>query len=411
MTTPFNQQFTTRSDSLWTDNNVDLSENHVYKIDNVPVLSYSELGLTITKSNLRQVGTLTTLDVSGNATLGDFAFFNSTVNRIGLGTAEPNSAISILENDVEIGIGSLAYGVASIGTFSNSSLSLTTDNISRILIKNSGEIVIGDELGKNGVVTINGTLNVTNFVADTRIERTSSLEFNPSKTESVYGLGLVWSGLDATRCFILRPNPERLYSSVSIDLDSNAGYFINGQPIVNANELGHTVVRSNLVKVGQLESLTVTGDTVLQGVLQSKALITDNIAVTNGSGTLTANIDGLNASNSIKLSVKENEVVYGDDNEILIGNTKQSRRPVKVFGNLSVGINNPDPDFSLSLSGNFIWANKKFISANTAPVAGNYSKGDICWNEDPKESGYVGWVCVDSGTPGRWLPFGSINRQ
>ena len=60
--------------------------------------------------------------------------------RVGLGTAEPNSAISILENDVEIGIGSPGYGVASIGTFSNSSLSITTDNISRILIKNSGEI-------------------------------------------------------------------------------------------------------------------------------------------------------------------------------------------------------------------------------------------------------------------------------
>lgn len=411
MTTPLNQQFTPRSDSLWADNNIDLSADHAYKIDNIPVVSYTELGLTVTKSNLRQVGTLTALDVSGNATLGDFAFFNSTVNRVGLGTSEPNAAISILENDVEIGIGSHSYGVATIGTYSNSNLSITTDNISRILIKNSGEIVIGDEVGKSGVVTINGTLNVTNFVSDTRIERTSSLEFKPSKTDSIYGLGLVWSGSDTTRSLVLSPNPERLWSSVSLDLKENSGYFINGEPVINSQELGSSVVRSNLIKVGALESLLVTGDTTVQGLFSSNSILAKDIVLNNGVQNLSIELDGLNHSSSIKLAVKENEAFYADDNEIILGNPGQNRRSVKVFGNLSVGVNNPDPDFSLAVSGNIMFGNKKFITGTSAPVSGTFSKGDICWNDNPQESSYVGWVCVDKGTPGRWLPFGSINRQ
>ena len=33
----------------------------------------------------------------------------------------------------------------------------------------------------------------------------------------------------------------------------------------------------------------------------------------------------------------------------------------------------------------------------------------IVWNDDPKPTSYVGWVCVREGTPGEWKAFGQIS--
>jgi len=411
MTLPANQQFTTRSDRLWADNNLDLTANRAYKIDNIPVLSYGELGITVTKSNLRQIGTLNTLEVTGNALLGEFAYFNSTVNRLGLGTDEPNASISILDNDVEIAIGSPTYGLANIGTYSNTDLAITTDNIARITVKNNGEVIIGDAVGKNGILRVHGSIYVDNFVSDTRVDRTSSLEFKSGRDSTVYGLGLNWVGVDFTRQLMMRAGPDRLWANVSFDLAENHAYFLNGKPVLTETELGSSIVTSNLVQVGSLQSLTVSGNATLQGDLIAGDTVVRSLGLNNGVNSLSVDVHGINANKSFKASVKQADILYGDDNEIVLGNSSQSRRPVKVFGQLSVGVNNPDPTVGLAVSGDIMFADKKFTAGDSAPADGQFNKGDICWNNNPQASSYVGWVCVVSGTPGQWLPFGAINRQ
>jgi hypothetical protein len=411
MTLPANQQFTTRSDRLWADKNLDLAAGQAYKIDNVPVLSYGELGITVTKSNLRQIGTLNTLEVTGNALLGEFAYFNSTVNRLGLGTDEPNASISILDNNVEIAIGSPAYGLANIGTYSNSDLAITTDNIARITVKNSGEVIIGDAVGKNGVLRVHGSIYVDNFVSDTRVDRSSSLEFKASKEGTVYGLGLTWASADFTRQLIMKSGPDRLWTNVSFDLAENHSYFLNGKPVLTETGLGSSVVTSNLVQVGSLESLTVSGNTTLQGDLIAGDTVVKSLGLNNGVNSISIDVYGINSNKSFRASVKQADVLYGDDNEIVLGNSSQSRRPVKVFGQLSVGINNPDPSVGLAVAGDLSFSDKKFTTGDVYPTEGQFNKGDICWNSNPQASSYVGWICVVSGTPGQWLPFGAINRQ
>ena len=87
---------------LWASVGFDTAHDQAYKIDNVPVLTSSGLGDTVVNSKLRAVGTLVNLTVSGNTTLGDFAYFNSSYNRLGLGTDEPSAALNILENNISI---------------------------------------------------------------------------------------------------------------------------------------------------------------------------------------------------------------------------------------------------------------------------------------------------------------------
>ncbi len=38
----------------------------------------------------------------------------------------------------------------------------------------------------------------------------------------------------------------------------------------------------------------------------------------------------------------------------------------------------------------------------------HYNKGDIFYNKNPKKRNYIGWICVESGTSGKWRPFGKI---
>ena len=52
--------------------------------------------------------------------------------------------------------------------------------------------------------------------------------------------------------------------------------------------------------------------------------------------------------------------------------------------------------------------NKKFEVGVEPPSNGIYVKGDIVWNQEPRPTGYVGWICIKNGTPGDWKPFGVI---
>jgi hypothetical protein len=181
---------------LHIDGGLDLKDNNDYSIDGVRVLGKTELGRQVTKSNLREVGTLNGLEVTGDASIGEFAFFNSSFQRLGIGTDNPNNALSIIENDIEIALGSKQIGKAYIGTHSNHDLVLGTDNTCRILLKNNGEVVFGNEQAKNSIVRIYGELIVDSVTTDNRTDRYSPLQFNATRDTGVTDLDL--SGLTAS---------------------------------------------------------------------------------------------------------------------------------------------------------------------------------------------------------------------
>ena len=48
------------------------------------------------------------------------------------------------------------------------------------------------------------------------------------------------------------------------------------------------------------------------------------------------------------------------------------------------------------------------FGGTAAPTTGSWLRGDIVDNTNPSAGGVLGWVCVASGTPGTWVPFGAI---
>ena len=390
---------------LWTNGTVDLAAGLAYNIDNIPVLTATALGPTVTSSNLTRVGTLASLTVSGDTVLGEFAFFNSTYNRFGIGTEEPNGAIGILENNVEIVLGSPEYNLGYIGTYSSHDLTLGTDNLARITIKNSGEVNIGDPVNGGGSLNVYGTLTATSIVTDNRIDRTHPLTFSATNETSTYGLGLQWVGTGSNKQFILMGNPDRIMSSENLELGPDKAYYINGKMVLTDSNLGPSVLNSQLVTVGTLNTLSVQGESHFQNTIYGTSMLFND-----GVSTIIYDKTGITSTNSFSISAK-NQIVYGDGDQISIGDNKNLTLPVKVFGKLSVGINNPDPTLNFSVNGDVSIGGKRFTNGVEAPSTGVHTVGDICWNSNPQANSAIGWVCITTGTPGQWLPFGTIAAQ
>ena len=298
---------------------------------------------------------------------------------------------------------------AYVGTDSSHDFSIVTDGLSRVTIKQSGEVNVGDQYRGGGVLNVYGTLTATNIVTDNRIDRTHPLQFTATADTSIYGLGIQWTGTGATRQLVMSSGPDRLYSSESFDIGLGKGYYANGQFVLNESILGPTVVQSSLTSVGALNSLSVTGDTTLLGKLQVNGLVTaTDILFNDGVNSLQVTNTGLNFNNAVSLTQATAKVIYGDNNQISIGDNTLQSKPVKVFGKLSVGVNNPDPSLNFSVNGDVSIGGKRFTTNIAAPTTGSYIVGDICWNAEPKANDYIGWVCVATGTPGQWLGFGQI---
>ena len=84
------------------------------------------------------------------------------------------------------------------------------------------------------------------------------------------------------------------------------------------------------------------------------------------------------------------------------------RENLHVSGKIGIGVNNIPEDVSFMSNGAIAFDNMKMQSADTVPTIGTYNQGDIVWNKESEPGGYVGWVCIRTGTPGMWKPFGKI---
>lgn len=167
----YTRQFVfSKGDKFFSTENIELAKDRSISIDNNPVLSATELGLSVTKSNLRQVGRLQGLIVDGNVSIGQYLYFNAVTSRLGFGTEEPNAAMSIAENGVEVLIGTSADNKGIIGTFASSPFDIVTDNIPRISVAAAGNILLGNRTQSPIEVAVHGKLGVNVRTIDSRVD-------------------------------------------------------------------------------------------------------------------------------------------------------------------------------------------------------------------------------------------------
>jgi hypothetical protein len=155
-------------DRFFSSETIDLAKDRAVTINGVKIIDDKELGTSITKSSLREVGRLRGLIVDGSLSVNQFLYYNATSDRLGLGTEEPNAALSICDQGVEIVVGAREYNKAGIGVYNSSDLELITDNTTRITIGAGGNIELGNRNNGPIQVLVHGTMGINVGTPDPR---------------------------------------------------------------------------------------------------------------------------------------------------------------------------------------------------------------------------------------------------
>jgi hypothetical protein len=281
-------------------------------------------------------------------------------------------------------------------------------------------ILTSDSLVVKGEITAQ-RLHVNEITSDVRQERSSPLEFTGEKGPA-YGKGLIFTGGTYTKQFLLQAGePDKFFSTESIDLLKDKSYMIQGLSVLSQTELGSSVTSSNLRKVGTLENLAVEGnfnvDNFLfwNGDFQRLGLGTEN---PNGAFSI-ASMDHefiVDSTEDRKFKIGtfttgEIQIVTDDTPRISVAPTGKVtvHNKTSFLDKVGIGAKNFAEDVDLTVAGPVRIQEKKFEVGDGAPTTGNYVQGDIVWNAQPRAGGTVGWICVRDGTPGIWKTFGPIS--
>lgn len=252
------------------------------------------------------------------------------------------------------------------------------------------------------------------------------IEFFGTADNGIYGKGLQWTGVGATKYLVLNPTPDRLWSNVSMDLHAAESYLIDNTSVLSMNELGRTVTKSNLKQVGTLNNLVVSGSLNV-----SQFVIFDAGLNRLGIGTETPNATFSVASNTVEFIVQPgvssvdigthtnsglniktdgtDRITVSANGNITLGLKGNTDTKINLYGRVGIGVTSVESDVSLSTAGAVKFQNKKFEVGISMPVSGAYTVGDIIWNSAPSANQPIGWVCVITGNPGQWKSFGQIS--
>lgn len=151
------------------------------------IISGSNLSDKITYSNLQRVGTLSELRVSGEALLSQSLF--TTAKRVGINTIEPAQALSVWDQEVEIGFGKRETNVAIIEAPRNQRMIIGVNGKSNLNLNTDGSVSV-DKITV-GAVTLSSSNTPPNYDA-----AHGSIVFNSSPT---LGGPLGWVSLGGAR--------------------------------------------------------------------------------------------------------------------------------------------------------------------------------------------------------------------
>ena len=356
-------------------------------------------------------------------------------------TFDGNTIDSIPRSNLALNAGDLSGDLVNGGTITNFASTGIKDRSTKqtlvveddkITVKTLAVTTIENSFTVRGDVKIYGVLDAgfvrTTELITNQVYEKQYLEFGEGEKGSNMGTGLLWPQKDSyNKQFVLMSGPDRFFSTENIDITAGRNYMIGGHIVLNDSELGSGITASNLRKLGRLESLVVTGNVEFN----------DNVFYDAESGRFSIGYDSPTAIFTVYDEVNDIEMVVNGDRDgngrfgtrntkgvniitddqarisinekgdITFGHEFKDSTVIRAFGKLSVGVKNPKEQFEVA--GNMKFAGKLFAKGDEPPRDGNYTKGDIVWNSEPRPTGHVGWICIQGGSPGLWKTFGQIS--
>jgi hypothetical protein len=120
-------------------------------IDSNEVIWKEELGKSVKKSHLTELGILKNLQVRNTLYVAD--------GRVGVGTTAPSADFSVNSNGYEI-LTTFHENTAYVGTHTHVPFSIGTDYTPRLTCRANGDIVVGSEVGQPVKMNVYGRLGV-----------------------------------------------------------------------------------------------------------------------------------------------------------------------------------------------------------------------------------------------------------
>lgn len=119
---------------------IDVVENPIYS-NGKEVLTENALGSSIINSNLRKLGRLTELNVSGISQFNDTLIVTDT-GKIGINTIEPEGALTIWDDDSELTVKRFKKKNMYVGTMRDTDLSLGVNGDIKLAIRKDGTVAM-----------------------------------------------------------------------------------------------------------------------------------------------------------------------------------------------------------------------------------------------------------------------------
>lgn len=128
-----------------------LNVQNALMIDHNEVLWKTELGRSVKKSNLEQLGTLRNINVRKT--------FYAAEGRVGVNTEAPSAPFSVNVGGYEV-VTKMQDKTTYVGTMVPAPFSIGTDETARITCRSNGDIVLGQEDGKPVKVNLYGSIGI-----------------------------------------------------------------------------------------------------------------------------------------------------------------------------------------------------------------------------------------------------------
>ncbi len=135
---------------------IDVIEKPIYANDK-EVLTENTLGSSVINSNLRKLGRLTELNVSGIAEFNDTLLVTNT-GKIGINTTDPEGALTIWDDDCELTVRKYKKKNMYLGTTRDTNLSLGVNGDVKLMIQQDGTVSM-KTIELNGIkISISNTI-------------------------------------------------------------------------------------------------------------------------------------------------------------------------------------------------------------------------------------------------------------
>ena len=280
-----------------------------------------------------------------------------------------------------------------------SSLHIGGDNVSGGIIRNFGSTGIQDSASRCILTVLDdATVVENNLVAaaasikgDLTVDGSLNVlgEIDPDspffKDLSERAAGLVHMSLNKELYSMFT---DTVFSKIKTDGLDLTKLTLNGNEIVTSNQLGHSIIESNLQKLGQLRSLTVTGESTL-----GNALFVGNKRIGIGTTEPAAILDIWDQEVNISTSkLRQNVGIFGAarNQQLVLSSNSKENLTLEVNGSVTI------PKLNIG--------SVTITSSSTEPKY-DAPRGDIVINSAPEVGRPALWVSLGGA---RWATTGNL---